>query len=249
MKTFKLIILFVLLGLGVSAQDSVYSGVVKYEQRRTFDFKFQGEMSELASRIPKERKTEKELIFNNQESLFRNVERNREEDVVQESAGGATMMIRIQEPENFIHFDISKKVLTEQREFMSRTFLIEAKTDTLQWKLTGNQKHILDFVCLEAELVGSEKRTIAWFTPTIPVSTGPDSYIGLPGLVLHVDIGNGQNVIEAKQIDLKTFDSKEISKPKNGRKVSRQEFNRIVNEKTKEMETTGGGAIIIRQRD
>ncbi|WP_332911473.1 GLPGLI family protein [Algoriphagus boritolerans] len=38
----------------------------------------------------------------------------------------------------------------------------------------------------EMENVKDTIRVTAWFTPEIPVSHGPESYFGLPGLILEV---------------------------------------------------------------
>ena len=119
--------------------------------------------------------------------------------------------------------------------------MVETKTDTIQWKLTGNQKAIQGYNCMEAELVGSKRKTIAWFTPMIPVSTGPDGYVGLPGLILAIDIEDGKTTYTAQTINLKEIDSSLIEKPKEGKKVTSKEFRKIMDEKIKEMGGTPGG--------
>ena len=52
----------------------------------------------------------------------------------------------------------------------------------------------------------------------------------------------------ATHVDLSTVDSKELSKPKEGKKMSKPEFRKMVAEKQKEMqeENGGGNNVIIR---
>ncbi|MGE0077266.1 MAG: GLPGLI family protein [Bacteroidales bacterium] len=233
------------------AQESQNSGVVTYDMLLKFELKIQGDQdTEIMKMLPKEKKSKKELVFNQDISLYRNpVKENSEDEVVQESAGGANIVIKMVEPEEFVFFDIKSKKKIEQREFMSRKFLIESNADTIKWKITGNQKEIMGYNCLEAELVGASKKTIAWFAPALTVQTGPDGFTGLPGLILAVDIEEGKMTLTACKIDFKAIDSKELSKPKDGKKVTAQEFKKIVAEKTKDMESSGGATVIIRTED
>jgi GLPGLI family protein len=92
------------------------------------------------------------------------------------------------------------------------------------------------YTCQNAVLENEKQKTIAWFTPDIPVSTGPGEYTGLPGLFLEVDINNGQNVFTAQTIDLTPPSKKQITKPKEGKKVNQEEFDIIKAEKIKEWE-------------
>jgi GLPGLI family protein len=247
MKRIAFLSLSILLVSNSFAQNNEISGVVVYENVRKVEVKFSGEMAQYESMIPKEQKSNRELIFNSEASLYRNVEKPADEEAMRESAGGNRMVFAMRAPEQIVHTNLTSKLKTEQREFMSRTFLIETNTDTMKWKLTGNQKQILDQVCLEAELVGAEKKTIAWFSPAISVPAGPDGYNGLPGLILGLDIEEGKNVFTAQSIDLKPVDKKLIAKPKDGKKVTNKEFKKIMDEKMEEMKQGGGGTFIIRR--
>jgi len=80
----------------------------------------------------------------------------------------------------------------------------------------------------------------AWYTPQIPVSQGPDEYWGLPGLILEVSAG--PTVILCNKIVINPQSGLEIEMPEKGDEVSREEYEKIVAEKTKEMsERMGGG--------
>lgn len=249
MKRFTILLLSVCIANTLIAQTDNTKGQIIYETVRKFDLKIQGDAAQYQNMIPKERKGKKELLFTASESIYQTINQNQDDEVMQESAGGANVMIKMQEPKEVIYCDLKNKTNFEQREFMTRMFLVEAKTDTVQWKLTGNQKAILDYTCLEAELVGAKKKTIAWFAPTIPVSTGPDGYVGLPGLILAMDIDNGKTTYTAQAVNFKEIDTSLIAKPKEGKKVTKQEFRKIVDEKMKEMnggKPGDGPTVIIR---
>lgn len=233
------------------AQESQISGVITYDLIRKLDLKIQGNQNpDIANMLPKERKSRKELVFNPNISLYRNpVKGSVNDDVIMESASGATISIRMVEAEEFVYYDIQSKTKIEQREFMSRNFLIESSTDTARWKITGNQKEIMGYNCLEAELVGASKKTVAWFAPMLPIQTGPDGFSGLPGLILAIDIEDGKTTLTASKIDFKPIDFKELTKPRDGKKVTAQEYKKIVDEKTKERQSVSGGATVTIQME
>ena len=152
------------------------------------------------------------------------------------------------QPEEKMYINFTDKIKIEQREFMTRTFLITGALEQGNWKLTGNQKMIMEYPCQEATRIAENDTVSAWFTPAIPVSAGPGNYVNLPGLVLEVNINNGNQIILAQNIDLKEIDNDLITQPKKGKKISQAEFDKIVEEKMKEMggAVRGGNQAIIR---
>jgi len=73
----------------------------------------------------------------------------------------------------------------------------------------------------------------AWYTPQIPVSTGPQDYWGLPGLIL--EINAGRTTMLCTEIVLNPSEKVEIKAPKKGEKVTRKKYDAIVKKKTEEM--------------
>lgn len=217
---------------------TIESGTVFYEETVKLEIKLEGEAANFAHALPKERKSNKVLYFNKQSALYQN---NKEDDV-DETIGDQQegVVVKIMEPDNKMFTDLENKKQIEQREFMTRVFLIEHGIASKKWKLSGNHKTILNYHCQEAEMEIDGKKIKAWFCPSIPISIGPGKYGDLPGLILAVNIDDGQNVITAKSIDLKPIDKKLLKKPKKGKKVTDEEFKKIVEEKMKEMGNEGG---------
>ncbi|MBK6964237.1 MAG: GLPGLI family protein [Bacteroidales bacterium] len=130
---------------------------------------------------------------------------------------------------------------------MSRMFLIESAVDSISWKLTGNRREIVGYPCLEAFYMKDTVKTIAWFTPAIPIYSGPGKYHGLPGMILEVNVDNGKRIISVASVTTGDVASL-IIKPKQGKKVTREEFDKIVEEKTGENQGEGGDVIMIKIR-
>ena len=235
---------------GVLFAQETTQGKVIFQEVMKLDIKLEGEGAQFADMLPKERKAVKELLFTPDASIYRKSKDAEEAEDVSMDHGGMSVQIKMAEPDNQFYVDIKKQKTIEKQEFMSRNFLIEDGVEASGWKLTGEQKSILDYSCQKAIKRDKEdKEIIAWFTPAIPVSTGPVGYIGLPGLVLEVVTNNGDNTITAKSIELAEVDKADISKPKKGKKVTREQYDKIVEEKMKEMgaqQGEGGGTFIMR---
>ena len=108
--------------------------------------------------------------------------------------------------------------------------------------MTGNQLSILDYACQEASLMVDGKEVHAWFTPEIAVPAGPGRYSNLPGLVLAVEMNEGDHMLRATSLELKPVGKSVLKKPSKGKKVSREEYQAIVLEKMKEMGVEGDGS-------
>jgi GLPGLI family protein len=255
MKKSILMILVMLTGSLMFAQQGgtgiLMSGAVIYEQIVKLDIQLEGEAAQFAHMLPKERKSEKILHFTEEASLYEN---HHSEDLEEpmDMDGGGTMMIKMAEPDNKVFTDLSKGLQIEQKEFMSRLFLIESALEKGAWKITGSQKRILEYPCQEAITEEDDKVVRVWFTPNIAIPAGPVGYGNLPGLVLGVDIDEGEHIILATSIELKPVDKALLKKPGKGKKVTQEEYQAIVEEKMKEMgaeqEGGSGHAVVVKIR-
>ncbi len=239
MKKVLLIVISLLVQKIASAQSA---GIVHYDEKVKFNIHVDDTDDKMIEGLPKEHTSKKTLLFTSDASLYQN-EKGESQDtkIENESGDGNGIIIKMDEPDDKAYCDFKNNQLIQQRDFMSRKFLIETDLNKMIWKLTGKQMKILDYPCQEAILQDTTKKLIVWFTSAIPVSTGPAGYSNLPGLILSAEFDNGERSIIATKIDFNPFDTKQIVRPKEGKKISKEEFNKIVNEKRKEMEEENGG--------
>ena len=82
---------------------------------------------------------------------------------------------------------------------------------------------------------------VVWFTPQILVAVGPSRFYGLPGVILSMDYTQeGTDIsINATSVELKSIDS--IKRPSKGKKVTEDEYMKIVMERMEAMEEMMGG--------
>lgn len=79
----------------------------------------------------------------------------------------------------------------------------------------------------------------AWYTPEIPVNQGPETYWGLPGLILEVN--DGKTIILCSKVVMNTKEKAEIKPPTNGKEISQKDYDETVIKKMKEIQEMNQG--------
>lgn len=209
------------------------------------------EQKALNEMIVKSMQKEYELHFNKTESIYKQIESLDINDGTQEieviGLGSGT--------EGGLYKNIKKLDLVENKDLFGKLFLIKDKLEKYDWKLEEETRQIGDYLCYKAVTtfksvkmikvinedgveVEKEKEIItkisAWYTPEIPISNGPASYWGLPGLILEVD--NGRLSMICTKVIINPQDKIKIDKPKKGKVVNTQEYKKIYLDKIKEMQ-------------
>jgi GLPGLI family protein len=215
-------------------------GMISYELKANLHKRLPKDQEGMKSMIPEFRTHQFELFFNQFESFYRNVEE--EEDDDEGDNGG--VQIKMKFPQTLSYQNYKNKTKAETREFFGKTFLIDDSLKAPAWKLSDESKTIQGYVCKKATYTNVERKqnVIAWYAERLMASAGPESYHSLPGLVLEVDINEGETIIIAKKIDLRELKKGEIKIPTEGKKITNAEYKKMVDEKMKEM---GGGGIRI----
>lgn len=90
----------------------------------------------------------------------------------------------------------------------------------LKSQLTQESKKINGYNCYKA--IRSNGKVIAWYTPLIPVNFGSKGEYGLPGLILELEIG--KIIFKVTKIVLNPKEKVEIEEPKDGIRVSYEEY-------------------------
>ena len=149
--------------------------------------------------------------------------------------------------------NIQEKRFVNQTEIMGKLFLVKDKLPEHPWKLSSETKHIGNYTCYKAtyskevenknitfkdgksveEIKKETIVTIAWYTPQIPVSNGPGTYQGLPGLIL--EINDGKKIFVCTEIILNSSEKTNILEPIKGKVVSQKKFTKIKKEKSDEL--------------
>lgn len=75
----------------------------------------------------------------------------------------------------------------------NKTYVVEDFFPKFDWKVKGEQKLILGYMCIKAVIDDYYgKKVEAWFAPKIPINNGPNEFSGLPGLILELTHGKSR---------------------------------------------------------
>ena len=226
------------------AQAQTKEGKVIYERITQMTGRFGGSIPpEIQAQMPKSRTDQFELLFTPQHSLYQFIANAADEGNNTFSSGGRTIQVIGGGPTETTYTDFGKGIQISQREVMDKSYVVTDSLTKLQWKLSDETKKILDFTARKAtstainqrtrmsmengemkrETVNDTVKVVAWYTTDVPVPAAP-MYAGqLPGLILELDVNNGQNVIKAIEFSPKVAVNK-IKEPKDGKKLTAAEF-------------------------
>ncbi len=87
--------------------------------------------------------------------------------------------------ENTVLTDYSSGELVSRRRVFEENFIVTDSLSRLEWKISSETREIAGFECRKAVTIISDSvYVVAFYTDEIPVSGGPESFGGLPGMIL-----------------------------------------------------------------
>lgn len=132
-----------------------------------------------------------------------------------------------------IYRNFEENRIKELQEMLGKTYLLEDDLKPYKWRVMNELKEIQGHLCMKAITVDTVKKyTIeAWFAADIPVSVGPERLYGLPGAILGVDINNGDVIIEAEKIEIRSV-AEELKLPKKlkGKEINLDTYQSLLQE-------------------
>ena len=240
------------------AQD--FAGKAVYKTNRKTDFKIQGSnMSEIQEKELQEKfqkMNQKTFIleFDKTTSIYKEEEKLNAPNPQANLGGMQVISVFGGGGSGSLYFkNLKEKRFVSKTDIMGKTFLIKDSIPNYQWQLTSETKNIGNYNCYKASFTkeveiftasfGKEESkepkktktvtTTAWYTPQISISNGPTFYQGLPGLIL--EINDGTNTIVCTEIILNPSEKITINEPDKGKVVTQAEYDKISDEKSKEM--------------
>jgi len=222
------------------------SGTISYQETMKLDIQLDDVPSgiDLAGMLPTSRSISRKLIFSADESIYIDGEEVTEDTEISSDDGSIQIKMMQSDIENKLYTDYKNNISLEQQGFMGKVFIINKPVEKIKWKITSEKVKYLDFECMKATMTDKEgDEVVAWFAPAIPVKAGPAGFGQLPGAILMMSKGDKALEIKATKIEMGEVEA--ITKPNDGKKVTEEEYEKIVEEKMKEMEKEHGGRRIM----
>ena len=90
---------------------------------------------------------------------------------------------------NTVYQSMSADSATVQKNVNDQLFLVQDKKLPIKWKITDETREIAGYACRRANgLVNDSIYVVAFYTNKIPIPGGPESFHGLPGMILGLAI-------------------------------------------------------------
>ncbi|MBX2829198.1 MAG: GLPGLI family protein [Flavobacteriaceae bacterium] len=247
----------------ISAQGWAQSikGIATYKTQRKVAIELDstqmddGMHAQMMAMLKKQFEKEYTLEFTNNESVYKEVPKLDSPG----SGGNAWVQVEVvgSGGEGVLYKNLDESRFANQTESFSKMFLIKDQLEDREWKLEKETKNIGQYTCFKAtttydrtvmsmvnsnedgeksskEEESTETVTLtAWYTPQIPIKNGPDNYDGLPGLIL--EVSDGDLSILCSKVVLNPEKGLDIKEPTQGKKVSQEEYEGIMEKKMKEM--------------
>lgn len=227
----KRILLIALVSLAVQgAGAQVKEGKIIYERKVNMHKRLGPEQESMKNMLPEFDVSKVQLVFADNESIFRSVE---EEEDIRENAdqdGNRLFIRRMGGGDNQMYKNYATQKAIEQRELGPKKYIIEDSVRKWSWKLDESEtKTIKGYTCRKATTKGQQGDVVAWYTDQIACPGGPENWSGLPGMILEVNINNDEMVYTPIEITDKG-DKKIVKAPTDGKKITRKEFQKMMEE-------------------
>ncbi|WP_160712831.1 GLPGLI family protein [Chitinophaga solisilvae] len=133
--------------------------------------------------------------------------------------------------ENIVLTDFTSNLITIQKQIFEQSFLISDNILSTAWKVSTDSRVIAGVTCRKASCTVMDSLVvIAFYTDRIPISGGPESFAGLPGMIMGIAIPklhttwyatSVQNLGNQKEININLAE-------KNSKKISRDDLSLLV---------------------
>lgn len=135
---------------------------------------------------------------------------------------------------NTIYSDLSSNTFIAQKQVYEETFLQKDSLRKINWKLTSEMRTIAGYECRRANAIILDSiYVVAFYTDKIPVSGGPESFTGLPGMILGVALPHENITWFAKSVTDKPVAATELKPPVKGKSTDYKGLRKIINDALK----------------
>jgi len=199
--------LFIVLGVSISAQ--ITYGKITYERKTNLykRMKHWDGVKEWIKESDKIKIEDFELLFNDTVCLFKPIESD-----LRDNFEWATS-------KNMTYQNKSNNTKTTYKKIWGEEFILKDSLSKRVWKITEGQRNIAGYSCRKAIWVENDSsRIYAWYTDDILPDFGPESFNGLPGVILGLATEDGGTIYFAKKVEIIKPTALALALPKSKKK-------------------------------
>lgn len=160
------------------------------------------------------------LAFSNDKSLYTPIEDTQKDTNPFFGTDPNAMQI------NTIFDDFATGTAITQKKVFEELYLVKDSLRKINWKLTSETREIAGYECRRANAVMMDSiYVVAFYTDKIPVSGGPESFNGLPGMILGVALPHENISWFATSVKDRPVTAAELKAPVKGKAVNNKGLN------------------------
>src|SRR5580692_4687747 len=123
--------------------------------------------------------------------------------------------------ENVVFDDLDQGKTVGQKIVFEQTFLVQDTLRHIKWKITDETRVIAGFNCRRANAIIMDSiYVVAFYTDEILTSGGPESFTGLPGMILGVALPHDHITWFATKVEAVPVTGTTVVAPAKGKKVN-----------------------------
>lgn len=137
--------------------------------------------------------------------------------------------------ENVIVSDFEADQVVSQKKVFETVFLVKDSARKIKWKITDENRVIAGFACRRANaIIMDSVYVVAFYTDEIVTPGGPESFTGLPGMILGVSLPHQHVSWFATKVQAVPVTEAQLAVPAKGKKVSLKEFVKTLKDVSKD---------------
>lgn len=234
MFKFSILSLFVLtLIRPVHAQNTIFlhHGKIEYERRVNVFARIgndDDQWTEFRKKLSNHFKTSYfDLVFTPDKSLYRPGRESDDREVFNFWQAPAQ--------ENIVYSDLNDAKSVSQKNVFETNFLIEDSLRQIKWKITDETRVIAGFNCRRANAIIMDSiYVVAFYTDEILTNGGPESFTGLPGMILGVSLPHQHITWFATRVEAVPVAESQVEPPVKGKKVDNAGLRQTVGPRMKD---------------
>jgi GLPGLI family protein len=210
------IMLAFILHLRSPAQNTIFlsEGKIEFEKKINLYAQMDEDNSwtELERKaMPQFKTTYFDLLFTRNKSLYRPGRENTDNNKLWEQPADG----------NIVYSELDNEKSTSQKKVFEQVFLVQDSIRRIKWKITDENRVIAGFNCRRANAIIMDSiYVVAFYTDEILTTGGPESFTGLPGMILGVSLPHQHITWFATKVQAAKVADTEITAPQKGKKVT-----------------------------
>ncbi len=149
--------------------------------------------------------------------------------------GSAGMYTPMADMNNVDYTDLATNTSISQKKVFESVFLVKDTIRKIKWKITDETQEIAGYTCRRANaLVLDSIYVVAFYADQIPVTGGPSSFSGLPGMILKLALPHENVIWTATKVTEAPIPATTLVPPKKGKAVDSKQLHKELESALKE---------------